>query len=585
MATQTTTAQRLTGQGDRFFTFIRWFILVLLLVLDIRFNNRFLFPPLTPFALVWLLYALFSVLLTITQFITLPALDRLMTWSYLVDLGFLTVLAIVSGILPTTLYPLFLLPIIWAALRRTPFQAMVVGLIAAGLYTAVALIFYNTNTNTLDEEVFISLLLNMLTIVFIAWITSVLAERQSVTNREQVVVAQRNVLQSRQEAEAYRDRMRSLYEVALSLSTSMKFQQVLETMVKESLRIINGSTSLVLLPTGNPDELYVAAGEGLAYGDLNRRIEVNPTGILGTVFASGAPKIINQLELSPAMQAVQAFQSCSTACCVPLTAGRRNYGILIVAADQELPYANEMLEMVSALANYAIISMLNAQLSTEVQEERTKLMSKEEEVRQQLARDLHDGPAQSVAAITMNIEFVKRLIERDPQRVVDELTKLGDLARRTTYDIRTLLFELRPLALDSQGLVTTLKEYVERFKDGDTKVIIEEQLGNMRLDTKREGTIFNIIQEATNNALKHAQAKHIWIRLQKQGDELMATVQDDGRGFDLQSVRENYNQRGSFGLLNIDERARMVGGMAEMNSAPGAGTTVRVIVPLEDDTV
>ena len=103
----------------------------------------------------------------------------------------------------------------------------------------------------------------------------------------------------------------------------------------------------------------------------------------------------------------------------------------------------------------------------------------------------------------------------------------------------------------------------------------------MRLDAKREGTVFNIIQEATNNALKHAQAEHIWIRLTRQGDELMATVQDDGKGFDLQAVRANYSKRGSFGLLNIDERARMVGGSAEMTSAIGAGTTVRIIVPLD----
>jgi signal transduction histidine kinase len=186
-----------------------------------------------------------------------------------------------------------------------------------------------------------------------------------------------------------------------------------------------------------------------------------------------------------------------------------------------------------------------------------------------------------VAAITMNIEFVKRLLERDPPRVLQELTKMGELARRTTYDIRTLLFELRPLSLDSQGLVTTLREYTGRFKDGATSVVLEEAIGDVRLDAKRENTVFNIIQEATNNALKHAEAKHIWIRLARQGDELMATVQDDGKGFDLQAVRKNYNQRGSFGLLNIDERARMVGGSAEMTSAPGAGTTVRVIVPID----
>ncbi|HEY3230870.1 MAG TPA: sensor histidine kinase, partial [Roseiflexaceae bacterium] len=217
----------------------------------------------------------------------------------------------------------------------------------------------------------------------------------------------------------------------------------------------------------------------------------------------------------------------------------------------------------------------------DLREDRAKLLSKEEEVRRQLARDLHDGPAQAFAAIAMNIEFIKRLLERDPTRVLGELDKLSALAKHTTHEVRTMLFELRPLVLETQGLATTLQQYLERFQGNGIEIILDSANISANLDTKTEGTLFNIIQESINNALKYAKADHIWVRLKQSLSTLEVTIQDDGRGFDLQKVLASYEQRGSFGLLNIEERAKLIGGIAELHSAPGAGTTVRVIVPLE----
>ncbi len=119
-----------------------------------------------------------------------------------------------------------------------------------------------------------------------------------------------------------------------------------------------------------------------------------------------------------------------------------------------------------------------------------------------------------------------------------------------------------------------------RFQGSSTEIVLEAADITVNLDTKSEGALFNIIQEAINNALKYAKAQHIWVRLKQTLDTLQVTVQDDGRGFDLQRVMASYDQRGSFGLLNIDERAKLIGGVAELNSAPGHGTTVQVVVPL-----
>ncbi|HMO59106.1 MAG TPA: GAF domain-containing sensor histidine kinase, partial [Roseiflexaceae bacterium] len=296
---------------------------------------------------------------------------------------------------------------------------------------------------------------------------------------------------------------------------------------------------------------------------------------------SAEPIMVEAIGEDPEVEPLAEIRACRSACLVPLRSGINTYGLMLFAAEHERAFSEEQLGKLATLASYALVALQNAQLIFDLRQERTKLLSKEEEVRHQLARDLHDGPAQALAAITMNIEFIKRLLDRDPARVIPELDKLGALSKRTTHEVRTMLFELRPLALETQGLDITLRQYLERFQDNNTNIVLDTGNVDVAFDTKTEGGLFNIIQEAINNALKHARAKHIWVRLNQTATTLEVTIQDDGVGFDLQKVKESYEKRGSFGLLNIDERASLIGGKAEMSSAPGEGTIVRVMLPLE----
>jgi signal transduction histidine kinase len=425
----------------------------------------------------------------------------------------------------------------------------------------------------------VGLLLRAVALVCIPWLTSGLAERWTSSNRLSVALAEQKHQDALNEANAYRDQMRSLYEVAYTLSTTMNYQSVLDAALSESRKLVPYTCGLVLLSTGSPDELYIAAAAGLSETDKQRRIQLD-IGRIGQALRSGDPCIVEDISGEPELRTIAALANCRSACLVPLRAALRTYGLMLIASDRANVFKQEQLGMVIALANYAIIALHNAQLVYDLRQERSKLLSKEEEVRHQLARDMHDGPAQSLAAITMNVEFIKRLLERDPPRVIPELDKLGALAKRTTHEVRTMLFELRPLALETQGLDTTLRQYLERFQGNGPEIIIESNEVSTTLDTKTEGTLFNIIQESINNALKYAQAKNIWVRLKQAPTTLEVTVQDDGRGFDLQKVLESYDKRGSFGLLNIEERAKLIGGTSELISAPGHGTTVRVTVPL-----
>jgi signal transduction histidine kinase len=569
--------------GDRFYIAARWAVVLLLALVGSLLTKTPIWPPSPAMPAILLLiwcYGVFNLLASVA--LLLPLLSGLLNIAFAIDIIFISLFTYFSHDPRDLFYPLYLLPLVSASFRLRSFASLLTGFFAAGLYVAAYLLARvgpNNGTPPYELVALVGLLLRTVALISIPWLTGGLAERWAANNRQSVALAQIKQQEALNEANAYRDQMRSLYEVAYTLSTTMNYQSVLDTALAESRKLVPHSCGLVLLSTGAPDELYVAAAYGAREGDQLQRLQLG-AGQIGQVLRSSDPCIIADVSQEPELAPISALSHCHAACLVPLRAALRTYGLMLIASDRRQAFNQEQLGMLVALANYAIIALHNAQLVHDLRQERSKLLSKEEEVRHQLARDLHDGPAQALAAITMNVEFIKRLLERDPSRVVSELDKLGGLAKRTTHEVRTMLFELRPLALETQGLDTTLRQYLERFQGSATKIEMEANEITVSLDTKTEGTLFNIIQEAINNALKYAKAEHIWVRLKQTPSALEVTVQDDGRGFDLQKVLDSYEKRGSFGLLNIEERAKLIGGASEMMSAPGQGTTVRVTVPL-----
>ena len=570
--------------GEQFYTLARWMMILLLFAITQFITIKPIWPiriDSNPLVVMLLAYTAFSLLASLAVF--LPGIGHLISLAYLIDIGFISLMAFFGGDQYAIFFPLYMLPLINAAIRQHSSVGLLSGIMAAIFYiTAFLGSRYYIDLRPIAILEYVGLGLRSLMLSLVPWITNALAERWSESNRQSVAVAERKSEQALIDARAYRDQMRSLYEVAYSLSTTMDYRHVLEAALRESRRLVPYTCGFVLLSSGEENELYVAASESLGISDQSRKLTLTKDG-LADVLRSTESRTVD-ISKQRDLQVFDTLRTCRSACIVPLRAALRTYGLMVVATDRATSFTGEQTDMLTALAGYAIIALHNAQLIFDLKEERTKLLSKEEEVRHQLARDLHDGPAQSVAAIVMNAEFIKKLLERDPKRVIDELDKLSALAKRTTYEIRTMLFELRPLVLETQGLKVTLEQYLERFKNNSagTQIVLEtDRLGDIHLDTKTEGTLFNIIQEAVNNALKHAKAKHIWVRMHNEPKLLHTVVQDDGAGFDKAAVLRTYEKRGSFGLLNIDERARLVGGQADMESAIGEGTKVTIVVPIE----
>jgi signal transduction histidine kinase len=571
-AVRSTTTQFLGG--DRLYAVARWLLLVLLFAVTTLLHGLELLPLPTShlFGQIFWGYAAFSIVAGIL--VLIPRSQPLIPWFYVCDLLWLAALAFTGPGSANGYASLFMLPLVAAAFRLKRVNVLVLSVVAVVL--SIALLF---KPHTMIEV--LSFTSQGILFGVLPWLCNLLSEQWAVDNRNRVAQAEHYAAQALAHAEAYRDRMRALYEAAISLNTSGNPRTVLEATLNESARVLPYHAGAILLPTGEPNEVHVAAGRNLQSVELNARFNVG-NGTLGAILRGGDGGLLNNAHAEPELASLPSINGQRTVLILPLRSARRTYGLVLFASDGA-QFDVEQMEMATTLISYGLVVLQNAQLIGELRTERNNLLAREEEVRKQLNRDLHDGPAQALAAITMTLGFIKRLYEKEPERVVPELDKLATLASRANHEVRTLLFELRPLVLETQGLLPTLQQYLERFEQSSNgpKIILEggDSIGPL---TKRvQGTLFNIVQESVNNALKHAQASHIWIRIHKQNDDVMLTIQDDGKGFDLLSVKASYDQRGSFGLLSLEERARLVGGTAEIISAVGAGTTVRVVVPLD----
>ncbi|HEY9070420.1 MAG TPA: sensor histidine kinase [Candidatus Ozemobacteraceae bacterium] len=210
------------------------------------------------------------------------------------------------------------------------------------------------------------------------------------------------------------------------------------------------------------------------------------------------------------------------------------------------------------------------------------LVMAQEEERRRISREIHDGPAQSLASLTMRINFCLDHLS-DTELLKQELVDLKEAIGRSLKDIRRFIFDLRPMALDDLGLVPTLEQFMTGFKNRTgINVYIDIEGERMPLPPETELAIFRVVQEAVNNAHRHASARsiHAFLTYETSLRRLSGVVKDDGRGFDVADTRKKYTSLKKLGLLSMEERIRIAGGEFDLVSKPGEGTVVSFWVPL-----
>src|SRR5215207_4067275 len=204
------------------------------------------------------------------------------------------------------------------------------------------------------------------------------------------------------------------------------------------------------------------------------------------------------------------------------------------------------------------------------------LVNAQETERQRLSRQIHDGPAQALSNFILQTEIAMRLMDIDTAQAREELNNLKTSAMGTFQKVRNFIFELRPMMLDDLGLVPTVRRYSDAFKEqAGLDINVTVTGSERRLQPYLEVMLFRAIQELLGNAARHSQASLVRILLDLGEDRVRVSVEDNGRGFDSDSIE----QSNSLGLKLIRERAEMLGGSFEVDSNIGKGTRISFAVP------
>ncbi|MDT9685467.1 GAF domain-containing sensor histidine kinase [Streptomyces sp. TRM76323] len=363
----------------------------------------------------------------------------------------------------------------------------------------------------------------------------------------------------------------------LEMSRQLEVRDVLKTIVASARDLLDAEYAAL----GVPDDhggfaQFVVDGvsdeQWKAIGPLPRQ-----HGVLAAMLHSERPERLADVREDPRFEGwPTTHPDMSDFLGLPVRDGDETIAALFLAnkrcssSDGGCGFTAEDEELLGILAQHAAIALTNARLY-----ERSRELSIAEE-RSRLAHELHDAVSQKLFSLRLTAQAAAALVDRDPARAKGELQQVAALAAEAADELRAAVVELRPAALDEDGLVHTLRTHVQVLDRAHTAHVTFDGGGIRALPASQEEALLRVAQEALHNALRHSGAGEVAVRLARHGQGARLTVTDDGRGFDPRAVRRAGRH---LGLVSMRDRASGVGGRLAVHSAPGEGTTIEMEVP------
>ncbi|AYC28932.1 sensor histidine kinase [Paenisporosarcina cavernae] len=253
-------------------------------------------------------------------------------------------------------------------------------------------------------------------------------------------------------------------------------------------------------------------------------------------------------------------------------------GETIERADQLVAQVNIVLNYLSSDLRQVGQALETAKIK---QDYSFKIIEAQEEERKRLSREIHDGPAQMMANVLVRSDLIERTYrEKGVEHALAEISDLKVMVRNALSEVRRIIYDLRPMALDDLGLIPTLKKYLSTIEEYNVGCKLHFQTfgKEKRLHSNMEVAIFRLIQESITNAMKHGRCKEVWVKVEWTRNNVNVVVKDNGIGFDQKMVKEQ-----SFGMIGMRERVELIKGEMEVISVIGEGTTMKFKIPLDEE--
>ncbi len=369
----------------------------------------------------------------------------------------------------------------------------------------------------------------------------------------------------------------ALYDVSAIATRAQNQDTLFHDSLARAMTALGCSVGAILLVTekkssAEPTRLRIAMHSGLPPDmPVNREMMPAADGLFATMCAQRQPALISDVSTDPRVPAAMRALGARAFLLAPLLVEEQVFGVIGLLRDSRQGFSIEEITLLATIAG---------ELSIGVQSQRVRQIAQQAALvaeRQRLARDLHDSVTQSLYSVTLFAQAIRSSASSGNLSLLQQyVSRISEMAQQALKEMRWLLYELRPAVVEELGLVNALRrrlEVVERRAGVATEFVVE---GMREMDAALENTVYQIVQEALNNSLKHSAATYITLRMSMNEHDLRLEIKDDGKGFDLASAA----QTAGLGLDSMRERAAQLGGSLTIISKPGQGTRIQLIVPL-----
>ncbi len=374
-----------------------------------------------------------------------------------------------------------------------------------------------------------------------------------------------------EEAQRNEREAQALNKIGMEISSLLDLDKILDSVVEKARHLLDAEATALSLANDKWQQPYVKAASGVSATEFDRiRAELTRSG------AGSEERALEPAKTSNSKSGATGLMDNRCVVAVPLTIGEKELGSLYAANAGEKAFSQRDISLLSRLANQAAIAIENARLYERVQ----NLAAIEE--RDHIAREVHDGLAQSLGYVNLKSRAALDLMKSHQYaEAAAEIVEIRRVVRDAYSEVRELIADLRTEISPSKGLVPALKEYLAAFEQYipiATELVVDEAW-DLNVSPSAEIQLIRIIQEALGNVRKHAQATRVTVKLALEGNYAIASVADNGQGANLSNLTPQ--NRLHFGLRIMGERARSLKGSFDIQSQPGKGTTVTVRFPVQ----